>query len=64
MRVKLLRDSRINYKAGEIVEVSSAQANFLLSCKSAVLVEEPKQEPAPAPEAEEKPATKKKATKK
>ena len=39
MRVKLLRDSRINHAAGEIVEVSPATADFLLSVGSAALVD-------------------------
>lgn len=38
MRVKLLRDARINHKAGEIVEVSPAEYNFLVSVGSAVEV--------------------------
>ena len=38
MKVRLLRDSRINHSAGEIVEVSSAEADFLLSVGSAVKV--------------------------
>lgn len=40
MKVRLLRDSRINHLAGEIVEVSSAQAEFLLSVGSALIVAE------------------------
>ena len=39
MRVKLLRDSRINHQAGEIVEVSPAAAGFLISVGSAEPVE-------------------------
>ena len=39
MKVRLLRDSRINHAAGEIVEVSPATADFLLSVGSAVKVE-------------------------
>ena len=35
MRVVLLRDSRINHKKGEIVEVSPEQGAFLLSVGSA-----------------------------
>ena len=38
MRVKLLRDARINHKAGEIVEVSPAECQFLTSVGSAVEV--------------------------
>ena len=35
MKVRLLRDARINHKAGEIVEVSPAELNFLVSVRSA-----------------------------
>lgn len=38
MRVKLLRDARITHKAGEIVEVSSTEFQFLVSVGSAVEV--------------------------
>lgn len=38
MKVRLLRDSRILHKAGEIVEVSPAEFNFLISVGSAVEV--------------------------
>jgi len=61
MQVKLLRDSRIHHKAGEIVEVSPAEANYLLSMNFAARIAEPKPEPAAeTPKA----APKKKATKK
>ena len=40
MMVRLLRDARINYRAGDIVEVSPAQLNFLLSTNSAELYEQ------------------------
>lgn len=51
MKVRLLRDARINHKAGEIVEVSPAEFNFLVSVGSAELlfetaVVEPKAETA------------------
>ena len=36
MKVKLLRDARINHKAGEIVEVSPAERDFLVPLGSAV----------------------------
>lgn len=39
MVVKLLHSARINHEAGEIVEVSPAQANFLLAVGSAERVE-------------------------
>ena len=55
MKVRLLRDSRINHKAGEIVEVSPAEFQFLTSIKSAeayreveVAVNPPKAETADA----------------
>ena len=40
MKVKLLREARIRHKAGEIVEVSPAEAGFLLSTGTAVEVRE------------------------
>lgn len=47
MKLRLLRDSRITHKSGEIVEVSPAEAYFLLSVGSA----EPVAENVPIPEA-------------
>jgi len=38
MKVKLLRDARINHKAGEIVDVSPAECHFLVSVGSAIEV--------------------------
>jgi hypothetical protein len=38
MKVKLLRDSRIWHKAGDIVEVSPVECQFLTSVGSAVEV--------------------------
>lgn len=38
MRVRLLRDTRISHKAGEIVEVSPAEMAFLISVGSAAEV--------------------------
>lgn len=38
MKVKLLREARIRHQAGEIVEVSPAEAGYLLSTNSAVEV--------------------------
>lgn len=43
--VKLLRDSRIIRRAGEIVEVTPAEASFLTSVGSAVRIDPPKKEP-------------------
>ena len=48
MKVRLLRDSRIVHKAGEIVEVSPAEAAHLLSINSAVKAE-PETKEAPKP---------------
>ena len=45
MKIKLLRDSRINHKAGEIVEVSPTEAAFLLSVNSAIKAEPEKEAP-------------------
>ena len=72
MRLRLVKPARINHEAGEIVEVSSAQSEFLLSVGCAVRVDRPepveqKQESESEPETEAKPktktTTKKKATK-
>jgi len=46
MKVKLLRDARIWHKAGETVEVSPAEAQFLTSVGSA---EDAAEEEKPAP---------------
>lgn len=40
MRVKLLRDASIKHKAGEIVEVSPTEFDFLTSVGSAVKVDD------------------------
>lgn len=40
MKVKLLKDARIQRRAGEIVEVSPAQGAFLVSLKAAEIVDE------------------------
>lgn len=40
MRIKLLRDSRIIHKAGEVVDASPAECSFLTSVGSAVYVVE------------------------
>lgn len=37
MKVRLTRDARIRHKAGETVDVSPAEAGFLLSTGSAVM---------------------------
>lgn len=38
MKVKLLRDAKIRHAAGEIVEVSPAECQYLTSLGSAVIV--------------------------
>ena len=40
MKIRLLRDSRIMHKAGEVIEASSAECFFLISTGSAVKVSE------------------------
>jgi hypothetical protein len=47
MKVKLLREAKIRHHAGEIVEVSPAEAGFLFSTKSAVTYIEPQPEMKP-----------------
>ena len=63
MKVKLLRQNRIDGKAGEIVEVSPARAAFLFEMNLAIPVAIPEMEipEAYVPEIEtpEKPAAKK-----
>lgn len=39
MRVKLLRDARIKHSAGEIVEVSPSECDFLITTDGAIKVE-------------------------
>ena len=62
MKVKLLRNARINHQAGEIVEVSSTEYAFLTSLGSAVdaVAEEPKEEVAKVEEKLKKVAVRKK----
>lgn len=62
MRIKLLRDARINHKAGEIVEVSPSECAFLTSVGSAVeiAVKTPEAEPKVEKKTEKKVTTKKK----
>lgn len=66
MKVKLLRDSRILHKAGEIVEVSPAEFNFLTSVGSAVevAVKAPAKVETPEEPAKVEVETKKKTTRK
>ena len=51
MKVQLIKDARIHHKAGEIVEVSPAEAGFLISTASAELMKAPERE-TEAPERE------------
>ena len=59
MKARLIKDARIHHKAGDIVEVSPVEFNFLVSTKQAVLYVEERAEEKP----EEKPkrTTRKKA---
>lgn len=54
MKVKLIRAARIRHDAGEIVEVSPAEAGFLLSTGSAVPYTEPVKEEEPEKPEDEK----------
>jgi hypothetical protein len=48
MKARLIKDARIHHKAGDIVEVSPAEFNYLASTKQAVLfVEEQTAEEEP-----------------
>lgn len=62
MKVKLLRDARIRHSAGEIVEVSPAEFNFLVSVGSAVEVAVNPPAKAETPEAPAKVEVKEKKT--
>ena len=65
MKVLLLKRSRIWHNAGEIVEVSPADASFLRSTGSAVDAPAKKEKPAkPETAPETKPATKTTRTRK
>ena len=61
MKVKLLRAARIRHEAGEIVEVSPAEAGFLLSTGSAVEYAAPVKAETPEAKAEKPEAPEKKA---
>ena len=50
MKVKLLRDARIQHKAGEIVEVSPDECFFLTSTEGAVVVSDAVKAPVEVPE--------------
>lgn len=58
MKVKLIRDARISHKAGDVVNVSPADGDFLISVGSAVELKEEKvvaqKATAPAVEVAEK----------
>lgn len=60
MKLKLLRPARIRHEAGEIVEVSPAEAGYLLTTGSAERVYEPAAKETP----EEKTAAKETRAKK
>ena len=54
MKVKLIRAARIRHEAGEIVEVSPAEAGFLLSTGSAEEYFEPVKRETPEEKVEPK----------
>ena len=58
MKLLLKQAARINHEAGEIVEVSPAQANFLLSVNAAVIIRTEQRE---TPEKKTTTATRRKA---
>lgn len=62
MKIKLLRDARIKHNAGEVVNASPAECQFLISTGSAVKVSEAVKKEAST--AEEKKTTIKRTTKK
>ena len=43
MKARLIKDARIHHKAGDIVEVTPAEFNYLASTKQAVLYVEERQ---------------------
>jgi ribosomal protein L9 len=57
VKLILLRDARIRHKAGEVVEVTGAEAEFLLSTRSAIPAK------TAAEKTEEKPARAKRVKK-
>ena len=65
MKLRLTRAARIRHEAGEIVEVSPAEAGFLLSTGSAVrVIEEAPQTPEAEAKAPETPEAKAEAPEK
>lgn len=58
MKLLLKKAARINHEAGEIVEVSPAQANFLLSVNAAEIIRTEQRE---TPEKKTTTATRRKA---
>ena len=60
MKARLIKDARIHHKAGDVVEVSPAEFNYLASTKQAVLYVEERQA-VETPEEKPKRTTRKKA---
>lgn len=58
MVVQLLKSARINHEAGEIVEVSPAQGDFLLAIGSAIRFEPTRKPAEPVKEVEVETAVK------
>ena len=61
MKARLLTDARIHHKAGDIVEVSPVEFNYLASTKQAVLYVEEERQAVETPEEKPKRTTRKKA---
>ena len=59
MKARLIKDARIHHKAGDIVEVTPAEFNYLASTKQAVLYVEERQA-VETPEEKPKRTTRKK----
>ena len=64
MKLRLTRAARIRHEAGEIVEVSPAEAGFLFSTGSAVEVKEKRETPEDAAVIETPETAKAKTTRK
>ena len=60
MKIKLLRDSKVTHKAGEIVNASPTEAAFLISVHSAIEIRDEQTPPQPVKETRVKRSAKQK----
>lgn len=60
MKARLIKDARIHHKAGDIVEVSPVEFNYLASTKQAVLYVEEERQTVEVPEEKPKRTMRKK----